>query len=78
MTELYYVLHAFGTGWDVYGFAHTLDRARKRATKVGWVVRAQDRETARRLLYYHIKNADFMHKNKGNDRTIWRGVTSDL
>jgi hypothetical protein len=53
------------------------DRARVRATRVGWVVLAVDRETAQRRLYYHIKNADFMHKHEGNGRTIWRGMTSD-
>ncbi len=71
--ELFYILRAYGTGWDVYGFAHDLDRARKRATQVGWVVRARDRETAHRLLYYHIKNG---HRPAGNGRSIWRGTKS--
>jgi len=71
MAERYYVIHAYGAGWDVYSWSRSLDRARDKAG-MGWVVRAGDQWTALRLLYYHVKN----HPHDGNDRTIWRGSGS--
>lgn len=71
--DRYFILRAYGSGWDVYGWSRHLDAARSRATPVGWVVLARDKMTAGRILYYHIKNADFMDKHKGNGRTVWRG-----
>ena len=70
-SERYFVMREYGSGWETTGWSRRLDSARVRAGREGWVVLAEDKTSASRMLSAHV---ELVSGTRGNNHDIWRGT----